>query len=537
MKNVNVIVNGLNLFIKNNFFSATFSDAHATELRFHGHNLVSNLGNEKSFYVDYNNGKNILFKPESLKLLELNESFAHVAYYKTSKTDISIEQHYIINSTLSGIYSYVLIRNVTTKTLSIAELRMVCRFNPNLMPYVNNGKMSMKPKLYAELEKYEKVQDETWLLPDGTYYSKYDLAGYIRERDFYGVFGSGIGAWFIHPSHEYFSGGPLKQDLIVHQDALMIVYMSGAHFGTPVLEMPPGFNKLYGPWVIYFNYGNNSELIDNVKNQAKNEKTVWPYSWVKESLYPLARGTVIGKVDGMKSEVVLSPKNEEFDLQVRGYSWNTETKEDGTFYINGVRPGKWLLSVYPLEGAAAGFLQQKEVQVTADSTTDAGKLTITEPNNILWQIGKANRRSTGYQYSAKERNYCWQLLTPENITFIVGSSNPATDWYYAQNKIGSWRVEFNDIPDHLGRLLKLSIAAASSFSSIPKLHVYVNSNLLGSLSLSNDKAIYRGAMQSGNYYISTLYIPADQVLNGKNTLTLNLVSGAFMYDTLVYLRG
>lgn len=62
-----------------------------------------------------------------------------------------------------------------------------------------------------------KVQDETWQLADGGgYITKYDWSNYVRDRDFYGVYGPGVaGSWWIHPSAEYFSASQLSQTLTV----------------------------------------------------------------------------------------------------------------------------------------------------------------------------------------------------------------------------------------------------------------------------------------------------------------------------------
>lgn len=63
-----------------------------------------------------------------------------------------------------------------------------------------------------------KVQDETWQLSDGSgeYITKYDWSNYVRDRDFYGVYGPGVaGSWWIHPSDEYFSASQLSQTLTV----------------------------------------------------------------------------------------------------------------------------------------------------------------------------------------------------------------------------------------------------------------------------------------------------------------------------------
>lgn len=60
-----------------------------------------------------------------------------------------------------------------------------------------------------------KVQDETWELANGSYITKYDWVNYVRDRDFYGIYGDFAGSWWIHPTTEYFSASQLSQTLTV----------------------------------------------------------------------------------------------------------------------------------------------------------------------------------------------------------------------------------------------------------------------------------------------------------------------------------
>lgn len=79
--------------------------------------------------------------------------------------------------------------------------------------------------------------------------------------------GNGYGAWMVPASGEYFSGDALKQELLVHQDAIILNYLTGSHFGTPDMVAQPGFEKLYGPWLLYINQGNDRELVADVSRR------------------------------------------------------------------------------------------------------------------------------------------------------------------------------------------------------------------------------------------------------------------------------
>ena len=52
----------------------------------------------------------------------------------------------------------------------------------------------------------------------------------------------------------------MRQELIVHQDALILNYLGGGHFGGggPATSGKP---KLFGPWLIYMNSGDSNEAV------------------------------------------------------------------------------------------------------------------------------------------------------------------------------------------------------------------------------------------------------------------------------------
>ncbi len=113
----------------------------------------------------------------------------------------------------------------------------------------------------------------------------------------WGHLGHGFGAWFIPVSNESYAGGPLRQDLSVHQDALILNYLGGGHLGSGGTASGRNGEKIHGPWYVYFNTGDSLDaIVADAKKTALAEQKKWPYPWVSEPLYPTKRATVTGQL-------------------------------------------------------------------------------------------------------------------------------------------------------------------------------------------------------------------------------------------------
>ncbi len=147
---------------------------------------------------------------------------------------------------VSGFYSYVVAENTGKETVTVSELRNVYRFNPHLLDHISNGEREGRPYLYADLEKMPKVQDETGDCQTAKSIQNMILP-VISAAAHSGAYTEKTGgAWLIPGSGEYFSGDALKQDLMVHQDAIILNYMTGAHMGTPDMQAQPGWKNCMG---------------------------------------------------------------------------------------------------------------------------------------------------------------------------------------------------------------------------------------------------------------------------------------------------
>lgn len=543
---VTLSVSGLAATLDNGLVKIVFAaDASAKSVTVNNDktNLVENLSGAgrdpdrlRSFYLDYHSLGVTQFKPEALKVIEDSPDRAHIAW-EEKNSKLYLEYHMIMEKGERGIYSYVIARNTGDKPRLVSELRTIYRFNQSRLNKLYTAKGSSEPMLYEQLEKMPLVQDETWRLPNGSIYTKYDLVDYQRTNDFWGAYGSGFGAWFIPVNHDYFSGGPLKQDLMVHQDAIILNYMTGAHMGTPDMIAPPKWEKMYGPWLVYFNQGDERTVLDDAAKHAKSIQKKWPFAWVNEKLYPQKRGEVSGQITGHPGEimnVVISPVRGDPEIQTMGYLYATQTNKDGDFNIASVRPGTYALTVYSQTGVDQGNLLQSEL-VVPESGLKLGKVAIPSKGNYLWHIGLADKTASGFKLSDLKANTINAESVPAELEFQIGKSKDS-DWYYAQNKPGEWKIKFDVQNPEKKQVLNVAFAAASvsgmSKGTNPRMIIMVNGEKIADISYPNDKTIYRGGLKNGLYHNESLEIPAGLIKKGQNVITFKNQGGSFMYDAI-----
>ncbi|XP_033222743.1 rhamnogalacturonate lyase-like [Belonocnema kinseyi] len=525
---VSLVTNGLTAKLDNGLIEVSFRRSGViSSLIKNGNNLVANT--EVSGYFDWNSRRNHRFSPSRLDVITKSPQHVHIMYSQDVRGFLKLEYHIIMEQGISGIYTYVKATNKNKKPSKLKEMRLIYVFNPKIMYQISNGVQEGTPPTEKELRKLPMIWDATWKLPNGTVYSKYDYAGYVRNTSYHGAFGNGFGAWVVSASHEYYSGGPLKQDLLVHQGPLVANYMAGMHFGTPALNAPHGWTKVYGPWLVYFNEGSDDQVKLDAFRQATVEQSLWPYKWMNDKEYPQKRATLQGKVtSSARSMVVISSSlKEDFDKQTLGYSYFTETDKTGFFELNKISPGTYKLTAYPIEGYGIGC--QAEKVITIREGMNEASLELPVPTQVMWSIGETNRRSDTYRYSNERRSYVLQSLTPEDLEFEIGKSSILNDWYYAQTKKGNWNIKYYDTPDQKNRKLRIGLAA-TSFNVT--LIVSVNGRQMKQCEYENDSAIYRCATQSGNFHSEAIAIPANQVVAGENVIQLTLRSGSVMYDSI-----
>lgn len=532
---VQLQVTGMNAVISNGVYTIKFNSAGTgTSLVWKGQELI---GGAKGFYSSINGGTG--FTPTQLQVVTNTPDMVDIAYISTWG-----ELHYVARRGISGLYSYFVATGIGT----VGEFRTLYRVDGNIFRNGYNGVRSGAFPTLSDIQNSTKIQDETFRLPNGTVYSKYDWATYVAQDRLHGLYGTSngknYGVWMISPSHEYINGGPMKQELMVHVesstgDGVLLNMLSASHFGTPSVAIPSG--KIYGPWLVYFNDGNRIDA----QIRAILEEVQWPYSWLKNAHYPFQRTTVTGVLhlaDGRPAAgatVTLAQPGGDIYTQGADYIFSTQADARGRFVIPKVRPGTYSLYAFASGGRIGDITDQYEqdnINVSG-AFMNLRELTWNPPHygRFLWQIGTADRKVSEFKLGNLPRQYGLFTQVPANLTYTIGQSSPANDWYYAQTQAGTWTVNFNLAHTYTGTG-HLTVALAG-MSRTPTVQVGVNGTSLGALpAFANDQTIYRDANQSGYYHLVPLTFPATLLKVGANTVTFQMTSapsgGGVMYDTI-----
>lgn len=508
----------------------------------------SNLLSSSGIYFDYTADKNTGLDPSKVEIIKQTADYAEVLYSNTS-ADLRFQQGYILRKGVSGLYTYVVVNGTSaSSSVNLREARVCTRMGSSFLNgYVDdrmNGRIPSNTEM-AEAEKAENtVQDATYRLADGSIYTKYNWAQYVVNDSVHGLMNNMMGLWNIPCSHEWLNGGPMRQELTVHatsKSPITIQMIQGEHFGASSQSFAEGEQKLYGPFFIYLNKGKKDAMIADAKAQAALQQSQWPFEWFDNALYPLSRSTVSGRINvttGQRCDsiqVVLAEPGKDVYEQGKKYIYWGLTDKDGRFSIPHVRKGNYALYAYATAGDITDELQKTGVTVEADET-DLGTVDWTPAcyEHKLWQIGQNNRLSDGYRYSDTLRTYGLWTYPQANLTYKVGESDEASDWYYAQTQNGTWTVSFHLDETYTGNAhLTASVAGATNK---PKVAVGVNGVNRTSWSFGNDAAIYRSGVLGGKHVVQTCTFPAALLKKGDNKVTFTLSgiskNGGVMWDCI-----
>ena len=296
------------LVMANGLLTITFGkdangDFSATSVVKNGQELAHNLHGieprdkdaRRTFYLDSNAGFGHLVT-DTVQVFTNTPELVHFAVL--DHRALHLEHHFVMLKGESGVHPYVIIKSAPGA--STGEMRTMYRFDRDVLDFAWEAERTGQQPKYAFLQSISdpgNMGDETWRLPDGSVYQKYDYCAYYSESPMWGHYGHGFGVFFIPSSLESYAGGPLRQELLVHQDALILNYIGGGHFGGGGSATGRNGEKIHGPWYLYFNTGASPEaIIADAKKAAAAERAKWPYAWMDEPLYPLDRATVTGQI-------------------------------------------------------------------------------------------------------------------------------------------------------------------------------------------------------------------------------------------------
>lgn len=533
---VELQVEGKACTLSNNRLAVTFSEeGKAVSMVFDGRELMQNLSGAagdpdrtNSFYCDYHVGgvtRNLV--PTRLEVRSETPSCAHVAYVD-DQSDLKLAYHLVMVDDVPAVYGYV-VAACDVPGVTINELRTVYRFDSTVFTCGYTARrQGLQP--HAEyMAQFEKLQDETFRFPDACkytnsdVYSKYDYAGYFADNDMwgqygYGLDGEGYGAWFIPLDKSCYPGGPLKQDLLVHYDSIILNYLTGAHFGTGDFDVPEGWQKLYGPWCLYVNRGR--DVVADAQERVRTEHAALPVSWIDETdLYTGDYAQVTGSLalvnDFAHPEgwtVVATDEPGNYFRQKAGRIYYTTTEQDA-FTLERMQPGHYWIYAYLNKTSDATEYLVAEVDVAPQQELDLGVCTV--ENTVLpliWQVGAYSRTTEPFVFSDQLRNYIWMGLTPKNLTYRVGTDD---DWYYLQRDGGRWVITF-DRPQVVAQSYRLTVCLAAAtlktmISGVADAAFFIdlNGRQIIDAYFENDRAAYRSSVTGGEAHTIEVGIPFE----------------------------
>jgi len=550
LQDVQLSVDGKKTTFSNGLMTVAFDEnAVVTSWVKNGTEFIKNLPQGKQpVYLDhFINGSNENISVTDLKVITNTAEEAHVAYID-NKSILYVEYHIIMKKGESGLYFYVVAKNNSGKEYTLSSLRTVYRLDYGIFDNAYNSERRGKQPTHAYMDLGKKLQDETYELPDGEkytngpVYSKYDYSGYFKDNPVWGQYGHGFGFWCIPVSTEYFPSGPMKQELLVHYDAITLNCFLAAHYGTGDYKVPVNWEKLYGPWFMYVNTGTDDAVIADATLKALNEQKKWPYTWVHDPLYPVERATVTGQLKVTKNRsgdgamVVLADAGGELMRLLGGYMFYAQTDKNGKFKLNNVRPGTYTLYAYATKGDITNQLSKDNV-VIGKGNVNLGEVVWDPPyhKNKLWQIGIADRSAAEFKYGSELRNYKWHKMVPATLDYVVGQSKDS-DWYYAQTQDGEWNIKFNLQDVAQNYYLTVALAGFSRNVGVKSggdLTIKVNGKTVKAVSYPSDTTIYRSGMKSGWNHLVVMEVSPEMMHIGENKVTLSTHGASAMYDTIL----
>ncbi|KAH6645195.1 polysaccharide lyase family 4, domain III-domain-containing protein [Truncatella angustata] len=523
----------------NDIFNVTQGSTYATKVYYRGHELV---GTAVGHYMGYDGENNFLWK--SAAITAQGDDYIDVAF--TTSTG---ELHWVIFDDLAGSYQYFVNKGVP----DLSILRTLWRLDPTLFL---NARTYLRDQALPDYSLYAnatKVQDETWELEDGTYITKYDFSDFVRDRDFYGLYGPEVGSWYIFPGGDYHNSNQLSQTLTVHRESStgdsvqLNVFQDTSHFRVGQTTPQP-VGKIWGPWLWYLNDGS----VADVETQHQKELQNWPYSWLDNAAYQ-SRGEISGTLqlsDGRPASgaaVYLGDTDTTVRPLIQGsnYYYTTYADANGKFSIPDVRSGNYGLYAWSNGGDIADVYTNfttSDIVISKGVTTNLGTLDWQVSGlDQIFQVGDFDKKALGFKNGGPPYEHGDTDKGPADFTYTIGASN-ASDWYYAQSLLGTWTVDFTltseDVAKHTkGALLSVSLAG---YSQSAALNISANGQLLGSLSkdtLTSDPALYRSGKTSGEWRFLQYEIASNVLSEGKNTVDFTITRytqwRGFLWDSVI----
>lgn len=496
----------------------------------------TNILGSTGIYFDYTADSNRQMSPGKAEVVKLTDDYAEILYSNTGSTSIRFSQGYILRAGESGVYTYVIAQGMLAEgnaSSTVKEARVCTRLAKTFLNgYVDEDMQGLIPSnAEMNLAESRQVMDATYILNDGSIYTKYQWAQFIDKDLVHGLANDNVGVWNIPVSYEWINGGAMRQELTVHatsKSPITIQMLEGEHLGGSAQNYTSADKHLFGPFFIYVNDGGTvADKIADAKAKALELRAQWPFQWFDNELYPKSRGTVSGKLklpDDLSPEgyrMVLAGPGGNLISQGKNYQFWTLTDAEGNFSIENVRPGEYSLYAYATQGSIIEEMERPDILVEA-GVNDLGTVEWV-PDRLekeYFHIGQADRLSDGFNLSDRPRTYELYKEVPTTLDFTPGVSDEATDWWYALANKGSWTVHFNldEVPAE-GARLWIAVAGVQGSTTVS---TKINGGTVKGFSFKNDSSISRCANRAGRYGSGNVFIDPRRLKVGENTLNLSI---------------
>ncbi len=497
-----------------------------------------------------------------------------------------IEIRYALGRDDSGLYTYSIFDHKPDyPATSVGEARFAAKLNDKIFDYMTIDARRRKVMITAEDWKQGTPLNmkEARRMTTGRYVGqaehKYDYSAVQFDTPAFGWSSTQkqVGLWFVNSSIEYLSGGATKVELTGHRDVnevaspTLLNYWRGSHYGGSVCAMAQGeaWTKVIGPFFLYCNPAPTPEAAwKDALAQAAKESARWPYAWVTGVDYPhrSERGTVTGQVVLHDSQMPMARMTHllvglsapdypappggrgvdslpvDWQRDAKFYQFWVRGDAQGRFTIPNVRPGKYTL--HALADGVLGEYAKTEVVVVAGKMRELGSLEWkpVRYGRQLWEIGAPNRTAEEFRHG--DNYWQWGLYLkypqefPDDVHFIVGTSDFHKDWNYCQpprpdGKPTTWTVSFRLPKAVTGKAtLRLALAAVSARS----IAVTINDKPAGDTGSLPDTATIRRDGIRGYWFERDIVFDAALMQPGENVLKLIIPPGNVMsgveYDYL-----
>lgn len=413
---------------------------------------------------------------------------------------------------------------------------------------------------------------------------------------------SPAGVWLINPSSEYLSrGGNVDEPTGWHDSLEGVPTLMNRWGGEPgpqlglTLSRGEVFSHVLGPFLIYCNTGSFADA----QARAQLERSRWPYTWTfpDESLPRAQRSLVTGQIVVRESPLAsqfypanpplrafnaqtgtqTDSKGRQYDVNIKpdaapasqtaqtgprkimvgltsDHDWQTNyfdhqiwvpADKDGRFSFTNILPGTYVMHVY-CDGQFGEALSDG-VQVSPGRTLDLGKITW-QPRRygwVAWQLAAPDRTAAKFLHGSDPSRWgLWALNSkefPNGVNFVIGKSDPAKDWNYAQAPGSTWTMHFNLGWTPLAGEGFLDVGLAGG-SANARLSVSLNGQALGGTIQNPPAARGPGVALAddiahdqvrGMYREDLFGVPRTSLRPGENVLRLR-VDGEKPTDGLMY---